>query len=248
MNNLEKYLSQATKGLRGTKKLELREELTNHILEKTHKYQIAGLSQEQALAQAIADLGNPKTIETAMKGVQTMSNLFKASAITLDHINIQGRIGGSQHGYDFRANHENTNLQGRVGGELIGNDLELEILDNQITGQIGTPINGYTIKAQIQNNTLIGRIGGQTIGEDIRLEQQNQRITGRIGGKTLGQDINLEILETSLTGRIGGKTEGNDVKLHSSNPQTPALLLALCATLISKILGTGTEDSFVPFA
>jgi hypothetical protein len=131
MNTLETYLQQATKGLRGTKKLEIREELTNHILEKTRKYQIAGLNQEQAQAQAIADLGNPQAIETAMKGIQTMNNLFKASAITLDHINIQGRVGGSQHGYDFRANHTNTNLQGRIGGDLIGNDLELEILDNR---------------------------------------------------------------------------------------------------------------------
>ncbi len=79
MNNLEQYLTQATKGLWGKKKLEIREELTAHILERAYKHEIAGISHEIAVAQAITELGDAKTIRTGMIGVHTMPNVFKIS-------------------------------------------------------------------------------------------------------------------------------------------------------------------------
>lgn len=79
MKPLEQYLSQATKGLWGRKKLEVREELTAHILERAYKHEIAGISHETAVARAIEELGDPKTIRTGMIGVHTMPNVFKIS-------------------------------------------------------------------------------------------------------------------------------------------------------------------------
>jgi hypothetical protein len=77
MNILEKYLQQATKGLWGVKKLEIREELTAHILERAYKHEIAGIAHEIAISRAIEELGDAKTIRTGMIGVHTMPNVFK---------------------------------------------------------------------------------------------------------------------------------------------------------------------------
>ncbi len=77
--NLEKYLSQATKGLWGKKKLEVREEITAHILERAYKHEVSGVEHDLAITQAIAELGDPKTIRAGMIGVHTMPNLFKIS-------------------------------------------------------------------------------------------------------------------------------------------------------------------------
>ncbi len=79
MNVLEKYLSQATKGLWGKKKLEIREELTAHILERAHKHEIAGIPHEHAVARTLEELGDAKTIRAGMIGVHTMPNVFKIS-------------------------------------------------------------------------------------------------------------------------------------------------------------------------
>jgi hypothetical protein len=79
MNHLETYLQQATKGLWGKKKLEIREELTAHILERAYKHEIAGIQHETAVARAIEELGNAKTIQAGMIGVHTMPNVFKIS-------------------------------------------------------------------------------------------------------------------------------------------------------------------------
>ena len=79
MNPLESYINQATKGLWGKKKLEVREELTAHILERAHKHEIAGIPHEIAITRAIEELGDAKTIRAGMIGVHTMPNVFKIS-------------------------------------------------------------------------------------------------------------------------------------------------------------------------
>jgi hypothetical protein len=79
MNTLETYLQQATKGLWGKKKLEVREELTAHILERAYKHQVSGVAFEAAVSRAIEELGDAKTIRTGMIGVHTMPNVFKVS-------------------------------------------------------------------------------------------------------------------------------------------------------------------------
>jgi hypothetical protein len=79
MTALERYLRTATRGLWGRKRLEVREELTAHVLERAYRHEVAGLGHEAAVARAIAELGNPQTIRAGMIGVHTMPNLFKIS-------------------------------------------------------------------------------------------------------------------------------------------------------------------------
>jgi hypothetical protein len=78
---LERYLRAATRGLWGRKRLEVREELTAHLLERAYRHEVAGLGHEAAVARAIAELGNPQTIRAGMIGVHTMPNLFKISGV-----------------------------------------------------------------------------------------------------------------------------------------------------------------------
>jgi hypothetical protein len=72
-------LQAATRGLWGRKRLEVREELTAHILERAYRHEVAGLGHEVAVARAIAELGSPQTIRAGMIGVYTMPNLLKIS-------------------------------------------------------------------------------------------------------------------------------------------------------------------------
>lgn len=67
MNLLEQYLHQATKGIWGRKKLEVREELTAHILERNKKHQLAGLSEQAALEQTLLELGQPQAIAQGIR-------------------------------------------------------------------------------------------------------------------------------------------------------------------------------------
>jgi hypothetical protein len=76
---LETYLRRATRGLWGKKRLEVREELTQHILEKAHGYRVAGFSQDAAIARALGELGDPRVLRNGMIGVHTMPNLLKSS-------------------------------------------------------------------------------------------------------------------------------------------------------------------------
>ncbi len=79
---LEKYLKRATSGLIGKKRLEVREELTAHLLERTHKYEIAGLTHPDALARAIEELGDARTIRAGMIGVHTMPKFFATTGLS----------------------------------------------------------------------------------------------------------------------------------------------------------------------
>lgn len=62
MTNLEKYLNNATRGIWGKRKLEIREELEGHILENARKYEIAGFTPDQAVTKVLEQLGNPRKL------------------------------------------------------------------------------------------------------------------------------------------------------------------------------------------
>lgn len=74
---LETYLRRATGGLIGSKRLEIREELTAHLLERAHKYEIAGLTHQGALTRAIEELGDAQTIRAGMIGVHMIPQVSR---------------------------------------------------------------------------------------------------------------------------------------------------------------------------
>jgi hypothetical protein len=53
MSNLETYLNTATRGLWGKKKLEFREELEAHVLEKAHKLELQGFNHTDAIQKVL---------------------------------------------------------------------------------------------------------------------------------------------------------------------------------------------------
>ena len=83
MKLLKAYLKQATSGLIGKKRLEIREELTAHLLERAHKYkyEIAGLTHHDALAKAIEELGDAQIIRAGMIGVHTMPKIYASTGL-----------------------------------------------------------------------------------------------------------------------------------------------------------------------
>ena len=83
MNNLERYLNQATRGIWGRRKLEIREELENHVLERTKKFELMGLSRETATARAIQELGDARVVNRGMTGVYMMSTYLKSTVAVI---------------------------------------------------------------------------------------------------------------------------------------------------------------------
>lgn len=79
---LETYLKTATKGLYGTKKLEVKTEIEGNIKELALEYQIAGLTQSQAISQAILDFGEARVLNAGMVKVHTMPKMIKAVLLT----------------------------------------------------------------------------------------------------------------------------------------------------------------------
>jgi hypothetical protein len=69
MTELETYLNAATHGLWGRKKLEVREELEAHVLERAHKHELLGLARESAISKSMQELGNARVINYKMTEV-----------------------------------------------------------------------------------------------------------------------------------------------------------------------------------
>ena len=72
MTELEQYLKTATRGLWGKRKLEVREELEAHILEKAHKHELLSMAREDAIRKTLEELGNARIINHKMTEVYMM--------------------------------------------------------------------------------------------------------------------------------------------------------------------------------
>jgi hypothetical protein len=80
--DLERYVNNATRGLWGKKRLEVREELSNHLLERAHKHVLEGRTDHEAMRKAIAELGEARTIRAGMIGVHTMPKAITAAVLS----------------------------------------------------------------------------------------------------------------------------------------------------------------------
>jgi hypothetical protein len=83
MNALEHFLNRATRGLRGQNRLEVREELEAHVLERANKHEVSGLARDAAIDQAVKELGRPETLALSFQDVHMLKQkqLFGAFAI-----------------------------------------------------------------------------------------------------------------------------------------------------------------------
>jgi hypothetical protein len=82
MDKLERYLKNATQGLWGKRKLEVREELESHVLERARKHELSGLTREAAISKTLEELGNARAINHKMAEVHTMPKLLRSFVAT----------------------------------------------------------------------------------------------------------------------------------------------------------------------
>ncbi len=83
MNSLENYLNEATRGLWSKRRKAVQIELRGALEDKVHRYQIAGLSEEQALERAIADLGNARVVRGGFFRLHSAPLLGQLGALVL---------------------------------------------------------------------------------------------------------------------------------------------------------------------
>ena len=83
MNPLEKYLTEATRGLFGKRKKAVQLELRGAIEDKLHRYQVAGMSAEGALERAIADMGNARAVRGGFFRLHSAPLLGQLGALVL---------------------------------------------------------------------------------------------------------------------------------------------------------------------
>ncbi len=76
MNELEHFLKTATRGLWGKRKLEVREELKAHVLERARKHELLGLSREDAVSKSLVELGAPQMIRSGLQRTYSTKALF----------------------------------------------------------------------------------------------------------------------------------------------------------------------------
>jgi hypothetical protein len=79
MTPLEQYLKNATRGIWGKRKLEILEELESDITERAKKFELGGLSRDQAVQQAILELGDADAVNNGMKGIYVMPTILKTA-------------------------------------------------------------------------------------------------------------------------------------------------------------------------
>jgi hypothetical protein len=82
-SNVETYLRQATRGLWGQKRREVREELAVHLSERTTAHRIAGLSEREAEERALRELGAPQMVSTGMAQIYTLPTVMGSSLALL---------------------------------------------------------------------------------------------------------------------------------------------------------------------
>jgi hypothetical protein len=66
MTELEQYLKTATQGLWGKRKLEITEELKDHVLERKRKHEFIGMTREQAISKSLSELGSAQVIRSGL--------------------------------------------------------------------------------------------------------------------------------------------------------------------------------------
>ncbi|QFP75105.1 permease prefix domain 1-containing protein [Deinococcus sp. AJ005] len=82
MKQTEQYVRQATRGLWGRARRELRTELEGHIAERCQEFRLSGLSAAEAERQTLRELGAPVQVSRGMLDVYTAPALGKAGVLS----------------------------------------------------------------------------------------------------------------------------------------------------------------------
>jgi hypothetical protein len=82
MNDTERYLKAATKGLWGRERSALKAELRGHISARVQEFRLGGLSEAEAERQTLRELGAPVQVSSGMLSVHTLPTVGKAGALT----------------------------------------------------------------------------------------------------------------------------------------------------------------------
>lgn len=88
MNEVERYLNRATRGLWGRRRREVREELEVHLFERITAHRIAGLNEGDAVEKVLREMGEPGEVSSGMMRLYTApwvagSGVFLAAICTL---------------------------------------------------------------------------------------------------------------------------------------------------------------------
>ena len=76
MTDLKQYLKAATRGLWGKKKLEVREELEAHVLERAHKHELLGIAREDAILKSLGEFGPAQVIRSGLQRTYSAKPVF----------------------------------------------------------------------------------------------------------------------------------------------------------------------------
>ncbi len=82
MKQTEQYVRQATRGLWGRARRELKTELEGHIAERCQEFQLAGLNPQEAERQTLRELGAPVQVSGGMLDVHIFPALGKAGVLS----------------------------------------------------------------------------------------------------------------------------------------------------------------------
>lgn len=83
MNEVERYVRRASRGLWGKKALEVRAELRGHIEGRVLEFQTVGLGQAEAVRQTLRELGAPEQVRAGMGQVYLLPTLARSGAVAL---------------------------------------------------------------------------------------------------------------------------------------------------------------------
>ena len=206
---LEQYLKAATRGLWGKKKLEVREELEAHILERAHKHELLGLEHQQAISNAIHELGDARAINHKMMEVHAMPIIrsgFLISALfvgamtvllssSIAQVSVSAILGQDNTVFRLflKADSFASNLQ-EAGFRVEQSDQGFELVLNEKRAYIPwTKFNSRAVQGQRELDIYNAFGALQKAG--IRIEQINnlKKLAYRINGKIITLHVNSEI-------------------------------------------------------
>jgi hypothetical protein len=131
-NKLEQYLKNATRGIWGKRKLEIREELEADILERTKKFELMGFSREQGILKSLEELGNPRKLALDFWEVQMamQKNLMLGSLMAVTLLSVATWQATLQR--DFRFSCTNSDQSYSIEGNKIATWLNVSFVAREI--------------------------------------------------------------------------------------------------------------------
>ena len=153
MNEVEKYLKKATRGLWGSKKREVREELATHIEGRVQAHRIGGLDEETAVQRTLSELGKPAQVSSGMMTLHTTPSLVGlgavlAVAVVLTVTLISGSMAQSVLGTFYWPSQTCINAlqDGRLTNNPIQDFLDQRLVDNCLSASSALWIDINTLR------------------------------------------------------------------------------------------------------